>query len=85
MTVQDAAEEEVYRQAATEVQTRLRFLRSTYPGLPTATYYYSMAMLLTAVDKLKMGINVDNSPIFDTLKFLQGEIDGVLDAKKKDK
>ncbi|MBR4366390.1 MAG: hypothetical protein IKP43_06390 [Bacteroidaceae bacterium] len=84
-TVADAAEEEVFRKAATEVQTRLRFLRKTYPGLPNNNYYYSMAMLLTAVDKIKMSMNVDNSPIFDTLNYLQGEIDGLIDAKRKNK
>ena len=82
MTVADATEEEVYRKAATEIQSRLRFLRSTYPNLPNATYY-AMAMLLTAVDKIKMGMNVDNSPIFDTLNDLQKEIDGLIDGKKK--
>ena len=85
MTVADATEEEVFRKAATEVQSRLRFLRTTYPGLPSNTYYYSMAMLLTAVDKIKMSMNVDNSPIFDTLNYLQGEIDGLIDAKRKNK
>lgn len=85
MTVADAAEEEVFRKAATEVQQRLRFLRKTYPGLPNDNYYYSMAMLLTAVDKIKMGINVDNSPIFNTLNRLQEEIDEVIDYKGKKK
>ncbi len=84
-TVANATEEEVYRKAATEVQARLRFLRQTYPGLPNNNYYYSMAMLLTAVDKINMSMNVDNTPIFDTLNFLQGEIDEVIDSKRKKK
>ena len=85
MAVNNEAEEEMYRQAANEVQTRLRFLRNTYPNLPSATYYYAMAMLLTAVDKIKMGMNVDNSPIFDTLNFLQREIEGTINNKKRGK
>ncbi|MBR3093803.1 MAG: cell division protein ZapA [Bacteroidaceae bacterium] len=85
MTVADATEEEVFRKAATEVQSRLRFLRTTYPGLPSNTYYYSMAMLLTAVDKIKMSMNVDNSPIFDTLNDLQNEIDGAIASSRKKK
>ncbi len=76
--VSNTEEEKMYRDAASLIQNRLRKLRDAYPSLPNEKYYYSMAMLLTAVDAVKASDKMNSAPFIELINDLNKEIDKLL-------
>jgi len=75
LTVSDAEEEKLYRDAASLSQGRIQKLRALYPKVPSDTYYYAMAMLNTAVDAVRMSNRNDTKPFMEMMEDLEKEID----------
>jgi hypothetical protein len=75
LTVSDADEEKLYRDAASLSQGRIQKLRALYPKVPSDNYYYAMAMLNTAVDAVRMSNRIDTQPFVEMMDDLEKEID----------
>lgn len=80
LTVNNADEEKVYRDATLLIQKRLRNLRERYPNLPTDKYYYAMVMLYTGVDAIKAGNSASTEPFKEAILDLEKEIDAATKA-----
>ena len=74
LTVANAEEEKIYRDAATNIQSRIHKLRAMYPQLNNDKYYYVMAMLNTAVESVRHSNRNDTKPFFDMMRDLESEI-----------
>jgi len=77
LSVSNAEEEKIYRDAASLIQNRIQRLRDLYPSLPSDKYYYVMAMLNTAVDAVKAAERIDTAPYIEALKDIEKEIDAL--------
>ncbi len=75
LTVSNAEEEKIYRDAASNIQGRIHKLRAMYPTLKNDKYYYVMAMLNTAVESVRSTNRNDTQPFFDMMHDLESEID----------
>ena len=78
LTVSNAEEEQIYRNAASSIQGRIHSLRAMYPNLKNDKYYYVMAMLNTAVESIRSTNRHDNQPLLDMIEGLEEEIDKVV-------
>lgn len=78
LTVSNAEEEQIYRNAASSIQGRIHSLRAMYPNLKNDKYYYVMAMLNTAVESIRSTNRLDNQPLLDMIEGLEEEIDKVV-------
>lgn len=75
LTVSNADEEKIYRNAASLIQNRIQKLRSLYPTLPNEKYYYVMAMLNTAVESVRSTNKNDTEPFTAMMEELTAEIE----------
>lgn len=77
ITAQSPEEEQTYRKAASLLQARIQKYRNLYPNLKNEMYY-SMAMLITAVDAVRAEDRQDTEPYTLMMKDLEKEIDVLL-------
>jgi len=75
LTVANAEEEKIYRDAASLSQGRIQMLRSKYTNVPNDKYYYVMAMLNTAVEAVRTSNRNDTQPFLEMMADLEKEID----------
>ncbi|MBQ9641489.1 MAG: cell division protein ZapA [Bacteroidaceae bacterium] len=78
LTVADAEEEKVYRDAASMCQSKIQQFRAIYPNVPNDSYYYLMAMLTTAVEATHISNRHDTGPFLETMEDLEKEIDQLI-------
>ncbi len=75
LTVKDADEEKLFRDAAVAIQDRIQKLRSEFPSLQyNDKFYYVMAMLMTETVALKSINKTDVEPYREMMRDLEKEI-----------
>lgn len=74
LSVSNAEEEKLYRDAAAQIQHRIQRLRAMYPSLPSDKYYYVMAMLNTAVEAAKLANKADTEQYKEMMRDLEKEL-----------
>ncbi|MBR4591052.1 MAG: cell division protein ZapA [Bacteroidaceae bacterium] len=78
MTVSNTEEEEVVRNAASLVQSKLNSFRDKFPKLPSEEYYYVMVAVDTALEALSASNKASIEPVMDIIEDLEKEIDEVI-------
>ena len=78
MTVSNTEEEEVVRNAASLVQSKLNSFRDKFPKLPSEEQYYVMVAVDTALEALSASNKASIEPVMDIIEDLEKEIDEVI-------
>lgn len=78
MTVTNTEEEEVVRNAASLVQSKLNTFRDKFPKLPSEEYYYVMVAVDSALEALSASNKASIQPVMEIIDDLEKEIEQVI-------
>ena len=74
LQVSSPEEEKIYRDAGAAIQLRIQKLRDLYPNQPNIKYY-AMAMLMTAVEAVKIANKADTQPYIEMMRDIEKEME----------